>query len=132
MEKFEIIFKTGSAIAGAVFGYLFGEWTVTLKILVAFVIIDYVTGWIASGVEGNLSSKVGFRGILKKLMLFCLVALGHLVDKAIGDGSMIQNAIIFFYLGNEGLSILENAGRTGLPIPQKVKDAIEVLRGKGE
>ena len=65
-------------------------------------------------------------------MLFCLVALGHLVDKAIGDGSMIQNAIIFFYLGNEGLSILDNAGRTGLPIPQKVKDAIEVLRGKGE
>ncbi|MED3623273.1 MULTISPECIES: phage holin family protein [Neobacillus] len=128
--SWEIIYKTIFTGTGAVVGYLFGGWSVLLQILLALVIIDYVTGLLASGVEGKLSSKVGFKGIAKKIMIFCLVAVGHLIDKAIGDGSMIQNAIIFFYLGNELLSILENAGRTGLPVPDQIKNAINVLKGK--
>jgi toxin secretion/phage lysis holin len=128
--NWEIIYKTIFTGTGAVVGYLFGGWSVLLQILLALVIIDYVTGLLASGVEGKLSSKVGFKGIAKKIMIFCLVAVGHLIDKAIGDGSMIQNAIIFFYLGNELLSILENAGRTGLPVPDQIKNAINVLKGK--
>jgi phage-related holin len=65
-------------------------------------------------------------------MIFCLVAAGHLVDKAVGQGHLIGDSIIFFYLGNEGLSILENAGRMGLPVPKQLKDAIQILKGKGE
>lgn len=128
----EILYKTIPTAVGAFVGYIFGEWSVLLQILLAFVIIDYVSGLLASGVEGKLSSKVGFKGIAKKIMIFCLVAVGHLVDKALGDGSMIQNAIVFFYLGNELLSILENAGRTGLPVPEQVKSAVDVLKGKSK
>ncbi|WP_432420101.1 phage holin family protein [Neobacillus sedimentimangrovi] len=130
MMNWEAIYKVSVTGTGAVVGYLFGGWSVLLQILLALVIIDYVTGLLASGVEGKLSSKIGFKGIAKKIMVFCLVAVGHLIDKAIGDGSMIQNAIIFFYLGNELLSILENAGRTGLPVPDQIKNAINVLKGK--
>src|SRR5690606_33832034 len=127
--NWDIIYKTILTVTGVITGYLFGGWSLLLQILLAFVIIDYVTGLLASGVEGRLSSKVGFRGIAKKIMIFVLVAVGHLIDKAIGDGSMIQNAVIFFYLGNELLSILENAGRTGLPVPDQIKNTVEVLKG---
>jgi len=130
--NWEILYKTIITAVGAIVGYIFGEWSVLLQILLAFVIIDYVSGLLASGVEGKLSSKVGFKGIAKKIMIFVLVAVGHLVDKAIGDGNMIQNAIIFFYLGNELLSILENAGRTGLPVPEQIKNAVDVLKGKSK
>lgn len=132
MERFDLFFKVTSTAVGAVIGYLFGEWNLLLQVLLAFVIIDYLSGLLASAVEGKLSSKVGFKGIAKKLMLFCLVAVGHLADKAIGEGSMIQNAIIFFYLGNELLSIIENAGRTGLPVPEQIKNTVEILKGKGK
>lgn len=130
--NWDAYYKIGATGTGAFVGYLFGGWSVLLQVLLAFVIIDYVTGLLASGVEGRLSSKVGFKGIAKKLMIFCLVAVGHLVDKAIGDGSMIQNAIIFFYMGNELLSIIENAGRTGLKVPERLKNAVQILQGKGE
>lgn len=130
--NWDIIYKTILTVTGLITGYLFGGWSLLLQILLAFVIIDYVTGLLASGVEGRLSSKVGFRGIAKKIMIFVLVAVGHLIDKAIGDGSMIQNAVIFFYLGNELLSILENAGRTGLPVPDQIKNTVEILKGRGE
>ena len=127
-----VFYKTVTTGIGAIVGYIFGEWSVLLQILLAFVIIDYVSGLLASGVEGKLSSKVGLKGIAKKIMIFVLVAVGHLTDRAIGGGSMIQNAIIFFYLGNELLSILENAGRAGLPIPEQIKNAVDVLKGKSK
>lgn len=130
--SWEVIYKTLLTGTGAVVGYLFGGWSVLLQILLAFTIIDYLSGLLASGVEGKLSSKIGFKGIAKKLMIFFLVSVGHLIDKALGDGSMIQNAIIFFYLGNELLSIVENAGRTGLPVPNQIRNAVDVLKGKGE
>lgn len=130
--SWEVIYKTLLTGTGAVVGYLFGGWSVLLQILLAFTIIDYLSGILASGVEGKLSSKIGFKGIAKKLMIFFLVAVGHLIDKALGDGGMIQNAIIFFYLGNELLSIVENAGRTGLPVPNQIRNAVDVLKGKGE
>jgi len=130
--NWEVLYKSLTTGIGAFVGYIFGEWSLLLQILLAFVIIDYVSGLLASGVEGKLSSKVGFKGIAKKIMIFVLVAVGHLTDRAIGDGSMVQNAIIFFYLGNELLSILENAGRTGLPIPEQIKNAVDVLKGKSK
>ncbi|MDF1510836.1 hypothetical protein Gp_43 [Bacillus phage vB_Bacillus_1020A] len=130
--NWEIFYKVGATGTGAIVGYLFGGWSILLQILLALVIIDYISGLLASGVEGKLSSKIGFKGIAKKIMIFCLVAVGHLVDKSIGDGSMIQNAIIFFYLGNELLSIIENAGRTGLKVPEQLKNAVAILQGKGD
>lgn len=131
MEKWEVIYKFGFATIGGVGGYLFGGWSALLQILVAFVAIDYVTGFIASGAEGKLSSKIGFKGIFKKLMIFALVAVAHLIDKLIGEAHVIRDAVIFFYCGNELLSILENAGRTGLPVPDQIKSAVQVLKGKG-
>jgi toxin secretion/phage lysis holin len=131
MNGWEIFYKTGATVTGAVVGYLFGGWSVLLQILLTFAAFDYLSGLLASGVEGKLSSKIGFKGIAKKMMMFCLVALGHLVDKTMGEGDTVQSAIIFFYLGNEGLSILENAGRTGLPVPKQIKDAVQILKGRG-
>lgn len=132
MERWDIIFKWLTASAGALFGFAWGEWTPLLQVLLAFVVIDYLTGLLASGVEGQLSSKIGFRGIVKKLMIFAIVAVGHLIDQTIGDGHMFRDAVVFFFLGNELLSILENAGRTGLPLPSVLSNAVDILKGKGE
>jgi toxin secretion/phage lysis holin len=131
MMNWEIFYKSGATVTGFIVGLL-GGWSVLLQVLLTLVCIDYISGLLASGVEGKLSSKIGFKGIAKKLMIFVLVAVGHLVDKAIGQGSMIQDSIIFFYMGNEILSILENAGRTGLPVPDQIKSAVQILKGKGE
>jgi toxin secretion/phage lysis holin len=131
MDKWEIIHKVGSVVTGVLVGW-FGGWSVLLQVLLTLSVIDYLSGLLASGVEGKLSSKIGFRGIAKKLMIFVLVAVGHMVDVAIGQGSMIQDSIIFFYMGNEILSIIENAGRTGLPVPDQIKSAVQILKGKGE
>lgn len=132
MERIDVIFKTLLVGTGGLVGFLWGEWSTLLQILLMFSIFDYITGMIASGVEGKLSSKIGFKGIAKKVMIFVLVAIGHLVDKAVGEGHIFRDGIIFFYLGNELLSILENAARTGLPVPQQIKDAVQILKGKGE
>ena len=131
--NWEMIFKFSLTVLGAVFGFLFGGWSPVLQILLAFAIFDYATGLLASGIEGKLNSKIGFRGIAKKATMFMLVAAGHMVDRLIGDGShMIMDAFIFFYLGNELLSITENAGRIGLPVPEQIKGAVDVLKGRGK
>lgn len=124
--------KIAVAISGSLATYLWGEWSTLLSILVAFVIIDYVTGVLAAGYEGKLSSQIGFRAIPKKIMIFALVAVGHLIDQALGDGHLFRDAVIFFFIANELISILENAGRTGLPVPAILKQAIDILKGKGE
>lgn len=133
MERLDMIFKTIIAGAGAVTGYLYGGWSVLLQVLLVFVIIDYLTGMVASGLKGELNSKIGFKGIIKKVMIFVIVAVAHMVDKAIGgEMSMLMDATIFFYIANELLSITENAGKIGIPIPEKLLNAVEVLKGKGE
>ena len=135
MERLDIIFKTIVAGAGAVTGYLYGGWDTLLQVLLIFVIVDYLTGIIAGGTNGKLNSKVGFRGILKKVLNFIIVAVAHWVDVAVGvalgeDVAIFRNATIFFYLANELLSITENAGQMGVPIPEKLLNAVEVLKGK--
>ena len=124
------IFKSISAAFGAILGYLFGEWSALLGILLAFVVTDYITGIIAAGLEGKLSSQVGFRGIAKKVIIFVIVAMGHLADNALGLESVLMSAAIFFYLANELISILENAGRIGLPVPGILEKAIALLKEK--
>ncbi|MNO45391.1 Holin family protein [compost metagenome] len=119
-------------IAGSVAAsFLFGGWSYLLSVLLAFVVIDYVTGIGAAAKEGALNSSKGFWGIAKKVSIFAIVAVAHLVDMTLGDAHLFRDAAIFFYLGNELISLLENAGRMGAPIPPVLKKAIEVLKGKG-
>lgn len=132
MERLEVAFKTGAAVMGAVVGFLFGGWSEALILLLSLVGIDYLTGFLASAVEGKLSSRVGFRGIPKKIMIFVMVAVGHLVDTTIGTNHMFRDATIFFYCANELVSIIENAGRMGLPVPEILRQTIDILRGKSE
>lgn len=126
----EIYFKSIVAGGGAVASFLFGGWTMALQALLVFVVIDFITGFFASAKSGSLSSRIGSRGIAKKIMIFLIVALAHMVDQMLGDGDVIRDAAITFYLANEGLSIIENSGRMGLPVPDVVKQAIEILKGK--
>ncbi len=121
------------AAVGGGLGYFLGGWDGFLYALVAFVIIDYITGLMCAVLDKKLSSEVGFRGIFKKVLIFSLVAIGHIIDQnVIGDGSVIRTAVIFFYLSNEGVSILENTARIGLPVPQKLKDILEQLHNKSD
>lgn len=124
------IIKTLVAVSGAAASFLFGGWSSLLSILLAFVVIDYISGITAAGLRGELNSEVGLVGIAKKVAIFGVVAVGHLVDTALGDAHLFRDAAIFFYLANEVLSILENIGRIGVPVPEKLKNAVEVLRQK--
>ena len=121
------------AVVGGWLGYFLGGWDGFLYALLAFVVIDYVTGIMCAVLDKKLSSEVGFRGIFKKVLIFSLVAIGHIIDKSvISDGSVIRTAVIFFYLSNEGVSILENAAHIGLPVPQKLKDVLEQLHNRND
>ena len=122
-----------AALGGAV-GAVMGGFDGFLYAMIVFVVVDYLTGIMAAILNKRLSSEVGFHGIFKKVVIFALVAVGHIVDThVIQNGSVIRTAVIFFYLSNEGISILENASLIGLPVPQKLKDVLEQLRdGKEE
>lgn len=110
------------ATIGAYIGYFLGGWDGFLYALVAFVVIDYVTGVMVAILEKKLSSRIGARGIFKKVMILSLVAVANIIDaQLIKSGSTIRTMVIFFYISNEGLSIIENAVKIGLPIPEKLK-----------
>lgn len=101
--------------------------------LVAFVVVDYITGVMGAVADKELSSEVGFRGIAKKVLIFLLVGIANILDvQVIGSGSVLRTAVIFFYLSNEGVSLLENAGHLGLPIPEKLKGILEQLHDRAE
>jgi len=113
------------AAVGGYIGYFLGGWDGFLYALVAFVVIDYLTGIMVAILEKRLSSEVGFRGIFKKVLIFSLVAVAHIVDsQLIQTGSAVRTAVIFFYLSNEGISIIENTAKIGLPIPEKLKNGL--------
>ena len=128
----ENLYKSIIAVGGAAASYLFGGWSALLSILLTFVVLDYVTGFLAAAKKGKLNSEVGLWGIAKKVAIFFVVAVAHLVDTALGDAHLFRDAAIFFYLANELLSITENTGRLGVPIPAAIQRAVEILRGKGE
>ena len=133
------VIKWLAGIAGAIAG-LFGEWTMMLTILVVVMAIDYISGWIVAWCGrspktegGGLSSKVGFVGIAKKGFIMLLVLLATLLDRAIGNETMVfQSSLVFYYIANEGLSILENAALMGVKFPEKLRKALEALREKDE
>lgn len=120
------------AAGGAAASYLYGGWSQLLYVLLAFVVIDYITGVLASASEGKLSSAVGFKGIARKVCIFAIVAVAHLVDSSLGEVHVFRDTTIFFYLANELLSMLENMGRLGVPVPPIISKAVQVLQGKGD
>lgn len=123
--------KTLVAVGGAAASYLFGGWSYLLSVLLTFVVLDYASGVAAAFKEGALRSDIGLWGIARKVMVFGIVAVAHLVDTSLGDSHMFRDAAIFFYLTNELLSLIENAGRLGAPVPPLLQKAVEVLREKG-
>jgi toxin secretion/phage lysis holin len=121
------------AALGGYVGWFLGGYDGFLYTLLAFVIIDYITGLMVAVLEKKLSSEVGFRGIFKKVVIFSLVGIGNLVDvNLINNGSAVRTAVIFFYLSNEGISILENIGKIGLPIPERLKTVLGQLNKEGK
>ncbi len=118
---------------GGWLGYFLGGCDGLLYALLAFITIDYVTGIMCAIADHTLSSEVGAKGIAKKVLIFLLVGIGHILDtQVIGNGSVLRTAVIFFYLSNEGVSLLENAAHLGLPIPEKLKDVLEQLHDRTE
>lgn len=123
--------QTAFAALGGWLGWFFGGLDGFFYALIAFVVVDYITGLMVAVANKKLSSEVGFKGIFKKVLIFLLVGVGNVVDRQIiGDGSVLRTAVIFFYISNEGISIIENAGYLGLPIPQKLKDVLTQLKCK--
>ena len=128
MKELLTLNKILFSMIGGVIGSLFGELDGILYALLVFIIIDYLTGIFAAVVEKQLSSSIGFRGIFKKIAILFLVSIGHLIDTAIiKQGGTIRTMVIFFYLSNEGLSILENTVRIGLPIPEKLQAILKQI-----
>lgn len=130
MDRIVVLIKTFIFAFGGFCGYFLGGWDMTLQVLVTMAIIDYATGMIAATVLGELKSKIGFKGIAKKVVLFLLVGVAAQLDTALGSNSAIREATIFFFIGNELLSLLENAGRMGIPLPSALTNAVEILGGK--
>ena len=121
------------AAVGGYIGYFLGGWDGFLYALVAFVVIDYLTGIMVAILEKRLSSEVGFRGIFKKVLILMLVGVAHIVDlHVVRSGEALRSAVICFYLSNEGVSVLENAGHLGLPIPEKLKGILAQLHDRIE
>ena len=121
-----------SAIGGWL-GYFLGGCDGLLYALIAFVVIDYITGVMCAIINRELSSAVGFKGNFRKVLIFLLVGIANIIDvQVIGTGAVLRTAVIFFYISNEGVSLLENAGHLGLPIPEKIKTVLEQLHDRAE
>ena len=116
---------------GGVLGYFLGGFDGMLTALIIFTVLDYITGLMCAVIEKKLSSSVGFKGICKKILIFVLVGVAHIVDMhVIGNGNALRTAVVCFYLSNEGISLLENAAHVGLPIPAKLKEILAQLHDR--
>ncbi len=118
---------------GGWLGWFLGGCDGLLYALIAFVAIDYITGVMCAVIDHRLSSEVGFKGIFKKVLIFLLVGTANILDvQVIGTGCVLRTAVIFFYISNEGVSLLENAAYLGLPVPEKIKTVLEQLHSRSE
>ena len=133
MKEFWNVIQLVFAAVGGWLGWFLGGCDGLLYALLAFVTLDYITGIMCAIADHKLSSAVGFRGIFRKVLIFALVGIGHILDtQVIGSGSVLRTAVIFFYISNEGVSLVENAAHLGLPIPEKLKDVLEQLHDRAE
>lgn len=133
MKEFWNMVQLVFAAVGGWLGYFLGGCDGLLIALVVFAVVDYITGVMCAVSDKELSSKVGFRGICRKVLIFILVGAANILDaQVIGSGSVLRTAVIFFYLSNEGVSLLENAAHLGLPIPKKLKDVLAQIHNRAE
>lgn len=130
MEK---VFNSVVAVTATFFTYLFGGWDIALIVLVAFMVLDYVTGVICAYIQKTLNSEIGFKGLIKKCMILVVLVVAVLLDRMINSGTAVFRTLVcYFYIANEGISLLENVSNLGLPIPDKLKVALEQLNKDGE
>jgi len=122
------LISTVAAGVGTFFTWCFGSWEIGLKALFLFMVMDYITGLMCGTKEKNLSSEIGFNGLKKKFTILIILILAVMLDRLIGQGWVFRTLVIWFYIGIEGLSILENAVRLGVPFPQQLKDVLVQLK----
>ena len=133
MKEFWNIIQLIFTAVGGWLGYFLGGCDGLLIALVVFAVTDYITGVMCAIADKKLSSEIGFKGICRKVIIFMLVGIAHVLDvNVIATGSVLRTAVIFFYLSNEGVSLLENAAHLGLPVPEKLKDVLEQLHDRAE
>lgn len=133
MKEFWNTIQLVFAGIGGWLGYFLGGCDGLLYALIAFVVVDYITGVMCAIADHTLSSEVGFKGICRKVLIFLLVGIANILDvQVIGTGSVLRTAVVFFYISNEGISLIENAGHLGLPIPAKMKEVLEQLHDRSE
>lgn len=131
MKEFWNVIQLVFTTLGGWLGWYLGGVDGPLYALIAFVVVDYVTGVMCAVSDKTLSSSVGFRGICRKILVFTLVGIANVLDtQVIGNGSVLRTAVIFFYISNEGISLLENAAHLGLPIPEKLKEVLQHLHDR--
>lgn len=125
--------QVGFAAVGGFLGWFLGGMDGFMYALIAFVVVDYLTGVMRAVIEKELSSRIGARGIFKKVLVFLLVGVAHLTDfYLLGNGNALRTAVVFFYISNEGISMLENATVIGLPVPEKLKEALAQIKARGD
>ena len=133
MKEFWTSIQVVFTAVGGWLGWFLGGCDGLMYALIAFVIVDYITGIMCAIVDKKLSSAVGFKGICKKVLIFLLVGVANILDvNIIGSGSVLRTAAIFFYLSNEGVSLLENASHLGLPVPNAIKEVLQQLHDRAE
>lgn len=133
MKEFRNSIQVVITAIGGWLGWFLGGCDGLILALLVFAVLDYITGIMCAINDRKLSSAVGFKGICRKVLIFTLVGIGHVLDtQVIGTGSVLRTAIIFFYLSNEGVSLIENAAHLGLPVPEKLKGVLEQLHDRAE
>ena len=133
MKEFWNTIQLAFAAVGGWLGYFLGGCDGLLYALIAFVAIDYITGVMCAILDKTLSSEVGFKGICRKVLMFLLVGIGNIIDvQVLGSPGVLRTAVIFFYLSNEGVSLMENAAHLGLPVPDAIKTVLEQLHDRAE
>lgn len=133
MKEFWNTIQVVFTAVGGWLGYFLGGYDGLLYALVVFMIADYITGVMCAAADKKLSSEVGFKGICRKVLILMLVGIANLLDvQVIGTGAVLRTAVIFFYLSNEGVSLLENAAHLDLPIPEKLKEILAQLHDRAE
>ena len=133
MKEFWNTIQLAFAVVGGWLGYFLGGCDGLLYALIAFVAIDYITGVMCAISDKTLSSEVGFKGICRKVLIFLLVGIGNIIDvQVLGSPGVLRTAVIFFYLSNEGVSLLENAAHLALPVPDAIKTVLEQLHDRSD
>lgn len=133
MNNMEKYFNGIVAIIATFFTYLFGSWDLALQVLIVFMVLDYVTGVLYAFISNQLNSEVGFKGLVKKLMILVVLIIGVMLDRILGTENWVFRTLVcYFYIANEGISLLENVANIGIPIPNKIRNALEQLNKDDE